>query len=458
MSAAIVALAIGLGAIASSLQAQTPPAPGTPKDFRLPATTDFRLGNGLAVTLVPYGTIPKVLVQLRVGAGAVEETADQVWLAELVGDLLKEGTASRDAETIARTAAGMGGRVEIEVGPDQAIIGVEALQEFAPGAVALVSDVARHPSFRPAEVARVKADRLRQLSIERSQPQPIGRELFLRLMYPGHPYGRLYPTEARLGTYTPEELRTFHAANYGARRAHLYVVGRFDSRKTEAAIRQALAGWASGSAATPKPPSPVSQGKIHLINRPGAPQSTLFLGLPVVEPGHEDFLPLLITDALLGGSFTSRITQNIREDKGYTYSPRSSVSTRVHDAYWAEVADVTTEVTGASLKEIRHEIDSLRAAAPPAEELKAVQAYVAGLFVLQNSTRDGIAEQLSFTDRQGIDRGYLTGFVTRIRRVTPSDINRIARSYLRPDEMTLVIVGDRARVDRQVTAYGPIAP
>ncbi len=457
MSPRAVCLVLAVASVVSPLQAQGRPTPGTPKSFTLPATNSFRLPNGLAVSLVPYGNVPKVLMQVRVRAGRIHEAADEVWMAELVGDLLKEGTELRDAEAIAREAGRMGARLDVEVEQDLAVVGLDGLSEFAPRMAALLADVVGRPTFPATQVARVKTDRLRQLSIERSQPEPLGRELFQRLMYPDHPYGRLYPSEERLAAYTPAQVRSFHAANYGARRAHVYVVGRFERGPTEAAVRKAFGSWKAGRVSTPKPASPVSTGKIHLIDRPGAHQSTLLLGIPVAEPSDQDYVPLLVTNALLGGSFISRITTNIREDKGYTYSPYSEVSTRTHDAHWVQVADVTTEVTGPSLKEIRGEIDRLRREPPPTEELKEIQSYVAGLFVLRNSTRAGIAAQLSFLEQQGLDRGYLTGFVSRVRSVTPQQVHRVAQKHLRLEEMTLVLVGDRARVDSQIKPYGPIA-
>ena len=125
---------------------------------------------------------------------------------------------------------------------------------------------------------------------------------------------------------------------------------------------------------------------------------------------------------LLGGYFSSRITTNIREQKGYTYSPFSQISWRHGDAYWAEQADVTTAVTGASLKEILGEIDRLQAEAPGADELKAVQAYIAGTFVLRNSTRGGIIAQLQYVDLHGLPATYVNDYVSKVMAVTPADV------------------------------------
>ena len=167
-------------------------------------------------------------------------------------------------------------------------------------------------------------------------------------------------------------------------------------------------------------------------------------------------VPLLVTNALLGGSFASRITSNIREQKGYTYSPFSNVSSRYHDSYWAEQADVTTQFTGPSIKEILGEVDRLRTTPPSDSELTGIQNYLAGTFVLQNSTRGGIINQLSFINLQGLPDSYLTDWVRRVRGVTPAAVQQITRKYLDPSRMTIVVVGDEKVVGEQVGEFGKV--
>ena len=182
----------------------------------------------------------------------------------------------------------------------------------------------------------------------------------------------------------------------------------------------------------------------------------MYLGLPVLDPSQPDYVPLVVTDALLGGAFMSRITTNIREEKGYTYSPRSSISVRYRDAYWVQVADVTTDVTGASLHEIFAEIDRLRAEPPSAEELDGVQNYVAGSFLLRNSTPAGVLDQLDFVDFHELGEGYASGFIDRVYALTPEDVQRMAVTHLRPDEMTIAIAGAAEEIAEQIEPYGRV--
>jgi predicted Zn-dependent peptidase len=179
------------------------------------------------------------------------------------------------------------------------------------------------------------------------------------------------------------------------------------------------------------------------------------LGLPVSSPASPDALPLRVTNALLGGSFNSRITANIREQKGYTYSPFSEISRRYHDAYWAQHADVTTQFTGASLKEIFGEIDRLQKEAPTADELKGIQNYLSGVFVIQNSNRSALIGQLQNVDFQGLGADYLKNYVQRVNAVTPAEVQKLTRQYIKPDSMTIVVVGDKAKIEEQLAPYKP---
>jgi predicted Zn-dependent peptidase len=449
-------LLLGAAAVPATAQKQAPPPAGPPVSFILPKSRELTLPNGLAVTLVQYGSLPKVNVQLVVRAGNVNESARQVSLADVMGDLMQQGTTTRSAEQLAREAASMGGSLDVSVGMDQTFIGGSVLSEFAPRMTALVADLVRNPAFPDSELSRIKDNHLRQLAVTMTQPQPLALQKFRSVLYPDHPYGRVFPTPEMVKSFTAADVRGFYDANFGAGRAHLYVVGRFDSTAVESAIRTAFGSWKRGEAEHAPVPHPSSKRAVYLIDRPNAPQSTLLIGLPVAGPTSPDYVPLLVTDALLGGSFASRITSNIREQKGYTYSPFSEVSTRYHDAYWAEEADVTTKFTGPSIKEILGEIERLRGAAPPDSELAGIQNYLAGTFVLQNSTRSGIINQLSFINLQGLPASYLTDWVSHVRAVTPTAVQRMTRKYLDPSRMTIVVVGDEKVVGDQVKEFGTV--
>jgi predicted Zn-dependent peptidase len=458
--AIVHAVALGatllVGALPASAQKQTPPAGSAPKPFTLPRKETFTLKNGTQVTLVPYGSIPKVTVSAVVRVGNINEAAEQVWLADLTGDLMKEGTATRTAAQVAEAAAQMGGRLGINVGTDQTTIGADVLSEYGPQLVSLIADVVQRPALPAAELERLKDNRIRNLSISRSQPGSLAAERFSKVLYGEHPYGRYFPSDEMLRGYTIADVQKFYKENFGAARTRIYVAGRFDSAAMRRAITQAFGSWERGAGVYENIPKPVSARKIYLIDRPGAPQSTLYLGLPVVDPSHKDYVAMIVANSLLGGSFASRITSNIREQKGYTYSPNSSISTHYRDAYWVQVADVTTAVTGPSLKEIFFEIERLQKEPPTEAELQGIKNYLAGVFTIQNSSRQGIIGQLAFLDLHKLPETYLTNYVQNVLAVTPQDVQRIAREYLKSERMAIVVVGDKSQVTSQLTGYGEV--
>ena len=233
----------------------------------------------------------------------------------------------------------------------------------------------------------------------------------------------------------------------------MYVAGVFDPASMEASIRKIFGAWESGAPGEKPRVLSTRERQFALLDRAGAPQSTVLMGLRVVDPAHADWIALQVTDGLLGGTFASRITANIREQKGYTYSPFSTVETHPGSGVWIESADVTTNVTGASLKEITFEIERLRKEPPPEAELQGVKNALAGLFVVQNSSRGGVIGQLAFVDLHQLGDGYLSSYVKSLMAVTPVDVQRIANTYLASDKMTIVVVGDTKTVKGQVAPW-----
>jgi len=445
--------ATALTAIPAWGQKQTPPAGGPPKAFTVPAHETYALANGMKVTLIPYGNIPKVTVNLALRAGGLNEPRELLGVANITGELLKEGTSSLSASALAEAAARMGSTLSVSAGADETALDVDVLSEYGPDAVKLLADVVQHPLLPEAELARLKSNQLRQIAVAKSQPGQMALARFRKLMYGDHPYGDVLPTEESIHKMSIEDAKKFYAANYGAGRAHLYVAGKFDVAGVKKAIEAGFSSWAKGSVAIENVPKPKTQRLLDVTDRPGAPQSTVYVGLPVASATSPDNVPLMVTNALLGGSFGSRITSNIREKLGCTYSPNSQISRRYHDAYWLEAADITTDCTGKSLGEIFGEIQRLQKEAPGAAELQGIQSYLSGVFVIQNSSRGALIGQLRYVDLQGLGEDYLKTYVQKVNAVTPADVQKMTTEYIKPEQMTIVVVGDKAKISEQLAPY-----
>jgi predicted Zn-dependent peptidase len=436
-------------------QKQTPPEGGPAKAFTVPANETYTLPNGLKVTLVPYGIIPKATISLAVNAGEINEGSARVGVAGLTADLMKEGTEKLTSQQVAEEAARMGSTLEIGAGSDQTKLSLDVLQEFTPDAIRLLADVAEHPRLPQSEIERLKNDTLRQIALSNSQPQTKALVRFRKILYGDHPYATVLPTEEEVKKLALQDVKDFYHGNFGAQRSHIYVAGKFDGAAVKKAIEESFGGWEKGPARMENVPVMKAQHVLDLTDRPGAPQSTLIVGLPVPPATSPDTVPLIVTNSLLGGSFNSRITANIREQKGYTYSPRSELSRRYHDGYWAESADVTTQFTGPSLKEIFGEIARMQKEPVSNSELKGIQNYLSGIFVIQNSSRGALIGQLQYVDFQGLGENYLKTYVANVNAVTPAEVQKMVQNYIKPEEMTIVVVGDKAKIADQLTPFEP---
>lgn len=429
---------------------ELPPKGKEPKNFTLPKKEVVQLDNGLTLVMVPYGSIPKATIQFSIKTGNIDENENQVWLSDLLADLLEEGSTTKSSKQIADEMAGMGGNLNIGVGLHTSSMGSAVLYEFAPDAIMLMADILRNPKFPEEELDRLKADMKRDLSVRLSRPNSQAYRDFYAQLYPDHPYGRVYPSDEMIESYSVADIKQFYDEHFGALRTTVYVAGKFDRDEVKETVEKAFADWREGTSSKYNVAKPVVSNELKIIDRPGAPQSTIYYGLPVIGPSHEDYIALDITNSILGGSFASRITSNIREDKGYTYSPYSSLDTKYKSGVWYESANVTTEHTGASLTEIRKEIEKLQNEPPTQEEMDGIINYESGIYVLQNSTPNGIIGQMIFLDTHDLDESFLTNKVAKMHEVTPEKVQEMTRKYIKPENMTLIVVGDREKIENQI--------
>jgi predicted Zn-dependent peptidase len=434
----------------ANAQKEKPPFGGTPEDFKLPAKKEISLPNGMHSTLVKYGTLPKVNISLIIKTGNIHEAANQVWLADLLARMMNQGTPSMNASALAKKVAGMGGEISINAGSDEFTISASALSEYAPQLIKIIADIVTNPALPASEIERLKNDLKRQLTVSKSVPQSIAQEKFFSSVYGDHPYGRVYPTMEMLNSYTVDDVKNFFDKNIGAKRSVLYVVGNYDEAEVNKAINESFKNWKSGPDVNYPAAHPVATGAANIVDRKGAPQTTVMMGLPILSPKDKDYVAMDITNSLLGGSFASRITSNIRESKGYTYSPFSTIDDHPSTpSLWYEEADITSEHTIDAINEIKSEITKLQNAPPLQDELLGIQRYAAGIFVLQNSSPGGIIGQLNFIDLYGLSDNYLTNHVKDIYAVTPQQVSQLTKKYITPDKMTIVLVGDEASIKEQ---------
>nr|MCU0636933.1 insulinase family protein [Gemmatimonadaceae bacterium] len=381
-------------------------------------------------------------------------------LATLTATLLDEGTATRSSLAIAEQSALLGIQLGTGAGWDQSSVSLHTTTAVLDSAFALFADVALRPSFPDNEFTRLKNERLTALLQEQDRGPAIADRAFAHLVFgEGNPYGSV-PQGARetVDAITRDDVRQFWSQWYRPNNATLVIVGDISPAEAERRATQLFGGWSR--ATLPARPtfatSPVSAARIYLIDKPKAPQSSFRIGTVGVARSTPDYYALTVMNTVLGGAFTSRLNNNLRETKGYTYGANSGFSMRREAGPFTARAEVVAEKTDSALIEFMKELRDIRKPVPSDELLKAKRYLTLGYAERFESTRD-IAGELAGVVTQGLALTTLGRFQQNIAKVTAPDVQRVATRYIDPSRLAIVITGDRARIEQPLIAT-KIAP
>jgi predicted Zn-dependent peptidase len=448
-------LVVGLLALAAPAFSQERPAVGPERPFQLAPRVEKTLANGLRVIVTRQTAIPKVSITLTVLSGYSSDPADLTGLASLTADLIQEGTKTRSSREIRRDVFGMGGSLTAAASQDYTSVTVRGLSEFAPRLINLVADVATNPTIPEDEVAILKQQHLQGVSQQKASPQFLANRTFRTELFGQHPYARTSETEASLNAMDRAKLVAFHRDHYRPNNAFLLIVGAIDPDATFAAVEKAFGGWARGEVASPAYAAPPALSGRHLyfVQRPNSIQSSIALGNIAVKRSDPRWYALTLANTIYGGAFNSRIVRNIREEKGYTYSP-ASVMTGFGDAgFYRFSADVRNEVTGPTLTEVFKEIDQLRVAGSDGDELQGAKSYLRGIFPIQTATQTGLSATLNNVYVFGLPKDYPETFRAKIAAVTPEQVKGAAVTLFGSENSVIAVVGDWAKVKDQLAGY-----
>jgi zinc protease len=432
-----------------------PPLPERPLEF--PPFRESQLENGLRVIVVEHPGQPVANVSLYVRAGAAAEAAERAGLAGMTAELLTKGTPTRSATEIAQTIEGVGGSLSASAGNDWLTIGASVLTEHLPLAFELVGDVALRPTFPEQEVTVTRRRILSALQAQLGEASALAERRFMEDVYgPEHPYG-VAPVPGTVEAITREEMVAFHRDHFTAENALLVVSGVVDPGEVEALARQYLGELPRGAPAALAFPAPPARGetRIALVHRPASVQSYIQLGHLAIRPADPDYFPLTVLNNIVGGGSDARLFQILREERGWTYGAYTQLTRPQDIGYFGAWAEVRNEVTDSALVEMLHQLRRIRDEAVPMEEFEGAQSYLAGSFPLRLETAGQIASQIAQARLLGLPIEYVSGFPARIMAVTPADVQRVAREYVRPDRAAIVVVGDARQV---LPLLEPIAP
>jgi len=316
--------------------------------------------------------------------------------------------------------------------------------------------LAREASFPADEFERERRQLVEGLRIERTTPSFLASERFRRALFGSHPYGTISPTEEQAMSYCVEDLKDFYQQYYRPGNALLVMVGDFAPQAMLTQIEKVFGSWASGSAEpAPDPPLPeLASRKVFLVHLPGSVQAQIVVGNRAITRKHPDWLRLTLANSIYGGAFNSRLVMNIREQKGYTYSPRSGAHPLRQHGYFSAGAAVRNDVVAATLTEIFYELDRMRSTPVGEEELDDARAYLTGVFSLGLATQDGLAGQLATATLEKLPEDYLETYRERVMKLTAADVQEAAQKYFDTARAQIVIVGDRAQIESQAALFG----
>lgn len=449
-----------LVAVAAPALAQTPrPAIGPERTFTPPPRVEKTLGNGLRVVAVRYPTVPKVSVVLTIQSGLAVDPAEKAGLAQFVADAVQEGTTTRDSRKIREEIFAMGASLTAAAGQDTSSFTIRGLADTMPAMLSLLSDLVRNPTFPQSEIDLLKANTAQGLQAQLASPQFVANRSFRQTLFGSHPYARVGPTLTSVKNIDRASIAEYHKTYYRPNNAFVVVTGDVTPDAAFAAVEKVFGTWPRGTVPPPPTaPTPPLQGrKVVFVQRPNSVQSSISVGNFTIRRNDPRWIVMNVANQVYGGAFDSRLIRNIREEKGYTYSPQSIFQAMGQAGLYRAVADVRNEVTGATLKEIYGEIDKLRAEGPSEQELVNTKTYARGLFVIQNATQTGLANTLNTMYSFGLPNDYPETFQKTVSSLSTEAVKTGAQMLLGSQDSVIVVVGDWAKVKDQMTGFENIS-
>jgi predicted Zn-dependent peptidase len=439
-----------------------PPQPGPPAPLHLPTIQKQKLSNGLPVWIVELPRVPVAQVNLVVLSGTANDPPGKYGVASLAAAMLEEGAGSRSALEIADAVDYLGADLGTATTSDLSAVRLHVPVARLADALPIMADVALRPTFPTDELDRQRQQRLTSLLQGRDDPPTISAIAFSRILYgKGHRYGTAQMgTAETIKTLTADDLRGFYTSAFRPENAILLAVGDITTDKAMPLFEKSFGSWkASGAAASEKlPPTDEPPARqVYLIDKPGAPQSQIRIGRIGVPRSTPDFFPLQVLNTILGGSFTSRLNNNLREVHGYAYGASSAFEMRGAAGPFYAAAGVQTDKTAEALKEFFNELTAILKPVP-AEELARAKNYVAMRYPSAFETTGDISRRLEDALVYKLPDDYFAKYVQNIQAVTAADVSRVAQKYIKPDHVAVVVVGDLKTIEPGIRALnlGPI--
>lgn len=437
------------------------PVSGHVLRVKLPRPQQATLPNGLHLMVLEDRRVPRISVQLLIpGAGGYYDPVDLPGLGNVTAAMMREGTITRSSaqlseelETIAATltiTAGMSGT--------EATVAGSCLTEHADTLFEILADVLLNPSFPEDELVRYKQRTRAGLIQQRSSPGFLGAEMFAKVMYGGHPAGRLSLTTESLDKITSKALSDFHRAHYAPDHAALAIAGDTSLSEARKLVDAKLGGWKKAGMAKPSvtDPPPLGSARVSFVARPNSVQTNLVVGTQAIERTNPDYDVLQIMNKVIGGGATGRLFIILREEKGYTYGAYSGLSAGQWRGTWQANTEVRTEVTQPALRDLLAEITRLRTEPVPEKEFRDQKRSMIGSFALSLENPQQMLGYFVTSWRYRFPADYWDKYPDRITAVTQAQVQAAAKKYLDPARLRIIAVGEPTKVGEILKGFGPV--
>jgi zinc protease len=437
-------------------QAALLPKAGPIPKFTLPPIEKTKLSNGLEVWMVQQNELPIVSMNLVLKTGTANEPDDRTGVAGLTTSLLDDGTKTRSAVDIANQLQSIGAFVNAGGGWDSTNVTLQTLTKNLDKALEIYADVIANPTFPEKEFTSLRGRSLVGLRQQKANPNAIANIAYNKVLYGNHPYGR-DSTEATLNAISRDDLVKYYESTFKPNNGVLIVAGNFDKTALKSKLESAFSGWKSGDVSLKSlpPAKQLDKTGIYLVDRPNSAQSVVSIGQIGIDRMNPDYFPVVVMNSILGGAITSRISMNLREDKGYTYGANSGLQYRRGPGPFRAGGDIQTAVTKEAIIEFMKELNGIRGEIPiTAKELDYNKQSLIRRFPSAFETVGGISGQLSNIVVYGLPDSYFNDYLSKVNAVTLDDVNRVAKQYLDPSKMAIVIVGDRKVIEPGLKELG----
>lgn len=434
------------------------PEPGPAPEAAFPDYVTKELPNGLKVFVIQDDRKPSVTFRLLIKGGSSQD-GDKPGLSGFVAGLLNRGTKTRDAMKFAIESDSIGASVEAMPGADAISLSAGGLTKYTDKLLELLVDAALNPLFPAEQFAKEQKKALSALAAEKQQPEALAGKLASRVVYgPEHPYGR-YRTVESVAAITRDDLVKYHDTWFAPNNATLAIVGDVQSDDIIARVEKAFAVWEKKTMPEQKPVPAVPKMTgltVHLVDRPGSVQSNIIVTNPGPARNAPDLPEVNVTNATLGGGFSGRLFQNLREKHGWTYGAYSAFDMQKLAGDFAAQAETRNEVTAPAIEETLKEIKRLQTEPVPAPELELQREYNVGNYLLSLESAARVAQRVQDIELYGLEPDFYKVYAKRMASTTAEQVQAVAEKYLSTSDVAIVVVGEAKQIQPALEKIGKV--